>query len=420
MNGQDVNVLHLVMNGQVIGDIQRTGRRRMRLRYAPEQEVYTPLSVSMPGAASRYREKVLEPWLSGLLPDRPETVRQWRRQFGLTDSSVFALLGHVGEDVAGAAQFVRPERLDSVLATAGDLKHLEDGRISDMLRRALADLPVSAADHSRGKFSLAGAQAKIALHRTSNGWSDPSGSVPSTHIVKPAIPGRTDQDLVEAVTLRAAANLGLRAAACSVDEFEDERALVVSRFDRVQDGHRRWARVHQEDMAQGLSLWPQQKYESQGGPRATTVAGLVRRVSREPEEDCRRFAQALVFNWLTLGTDAHARNYALLLSGPAVRLAPLYDLNSFLGYSDGSGADLSMSVGGEFRAGRIAVADWTSFAPALQVGADWLRDEIERQREGMLQALRAAAGSHDVARFDSPVVDRLLANATVWLNSLRA
>src|SRR3546814_6493642 len=79
-----------------------------------------------------------------------------------------------------------------------------------MRRRAKADLPVSLDDSQTGKFSLAGAQAKIALHRTDSGWTDPHGAIPSTHIIKPAIPGMEDQDLVEHVTMRTAATLGLR------------------------------------------------------------------------------------------------------------------------------------------------------------------------------------------------------------------
>src|SRR5690606_38267992 len=133
---------------------------------ARRTETFTPLSVSMPGTADRHRETVLEPWLSSLLPDRPETLRLWRRQVRLTDESVFSLLRHVGEDVAGAAQLVRPERLDAVLNTPGDLNPLDDGQIAEMLRRALANLPLSPAETDQGKFSLAGAQAKIALNRT--------------------------------------------------------------------------------------------------------------------------------------------------------------------------------------------------------------------------------------------------------------
>ena len=50
------------------------------------------------------------------------------------------------------------------------------------------------------------------------------------------------------------------------------------------------------------------------------------------EEAVRRFADALIWNWLIAGTDAHAKNYWILLAGNQVRLAPLYDIASALPY----------------------------------------------------------------------------------------
>lgn len=77
MNARGHYMLPVVMNSRVVGDVQRAGKRRMRLRYDDRATGrFTPLSVSMPGPFGRYRETVLVPWLQGLLPDRPETVRQ--------------------------------------------------------------------------------------------------------------------------------------------------------------------------------------------------------------------------------------------------------------------------------------------------------------------------------------------------------
>ncbi|MFD4438499.1 type II toxin-antitoxin system HipA family toxin [Nocardia sp. NPDC058519] len=419
MTDANSHVLYVVMNGRVIGDIQRTSRRRMRLRYADHLPGrFTPLSVSMQGPMGRYRESALAPWLEGLLPDRPETLRQWRRRFGIADdNSSFSLLRHVGEDVAGAAQFVRPDRLDFIQERQGDLAELGSTQIAEMLRRARADLPTSATDDTSGKFSLAGAQAKIALHRTVDGWSDPVGAIPSTHIIKPPIPNMLDQDLVEAVTLRTAADLGLRTATCTIEEFDDERAIVVARYDRIRRDDQ-WQRVHQEDMCQAMAIWPIHKYQSQGGPGAEVIADLIRARSHRPEEDNRRFAQALVFNWLICGTDAHARNYSLLLSGESVRLAPLYDLNSHLAYSDGSGNDLSMSMNQQFRAEQITVTDWIRFAPAIHVEPDWLRDEIDRQSGGLMDVMTKATQHDDIARYDSPTITRLLSNTERWIDRM--
>ncbi|MPY85844.1 MAG: hypothetical protein GEV00_21720 [Actinophytocola sp.] len=183
----------------------------------------------------------------------------------------------------------------------------------------------------------------------------------------------------------------------------------------MQRSNGRWQRVHQEDMCQALTVWPNRKYESQGGPGATTIADLIYRTSSKPEQDARRFAQALVFNWLTCGTDGHARNYSLLLSGEDIRLAPLYDLNSHLAYSDGTGNDLSMGVNGRFRAAGLSVDDWARFATTLRVDPDWLRNEITRQSDGLLDAMARATKSDDIARYDSAAVARLLTNTEAWV-----
>lgn len=416
----DERTLHVVMNGRVVGDINRTGKNKVRLRYEDAAaDHFTPLSVSMPGPIGRYREAVVVPWVEALLPDRPETLRQWRRRFGVTDQSPLALLLHVGEDVAGAAQFVRPSRLDVVLGRTGEARVLTDDDVAEMLRRAKADLPVSLDESHTGKFSLAGAQAKIALHQTDNGWTDPHGATPSTFIIKPAIPGMEDQDLVEHVTMQTAAALGLRVARSSVEQFGDTRAVVVRRYDRRQSRTGAWSRLHQEDMCQALGVRPSRKYESQGGPGAGVVAHLIHKHSTARDEgDNRRFVQALIYNWLVCGTDAHARNYSLMLSGSNVALAPLYDLNSHLAYSDGTGNDLSMSVAGTFRAASVKVEDWTRASDELFVDTDWIRDEVARQAEQIRDALGDVTKDPDVATYKSPVVKRLVENTNRWVQQL--
>lgn len=413
-------VLMVVVNGQVIGDIQRTTPKKMRLRYSAESSTaFTPLSVTMPGPTGRYREPVLSPWLDGLLPDRPETLRQWRRKFSLddnlpTDSSTFALLRHVGEDVAGAAQFVRPERLDEVLSRGDALTAVSDNDIADMLRRAQADLPVSTEHGPNGKFSLAGAQAKIALHLDEGAWSNPHGASPSTHILKPAIPGMEDQDLIEAVTMGAARRLGLRTASVDVAEFAGLRTLVVERYDRTRLPDGRWVRVHQEDMCQASATPPFRKYESQRGPGARKVADLIATCSSEPEIDNRRFVQALLFNWLICGTDAHARNYSIMLNGRNVRLAPLYDVNSHLAYTSGAGSDLSMGVDGVFRASLVSRRRWIEEAPRLRVDPAWMEAEIDRQRSLIVESMYEAAAVDNVSQYASPVVARMVGEAERW------
>jgi len=409
------NVLTLIYNSEPVGEIVRAGKDRYRLRYfevAASEAWFTPLSVGLPAGAARHSSERVRWWLSGLLPDRPPLLLKWRKEFGVTDLEPFALLRWVGEDVTGGFQFVRAERLDAVLSGSGALAPIGEMEVAQRLAQAKADVPLSAPSGG-GKFSLPGAQAKIALNRTHSQWADPDGAVPSTHILKPAVPGYVDQDLCEFMTMTAAQTIGLTAARSEILQFGVERAFVTTRYDRDWSAGA-LVRIHQEDMCQALGMDPFYKYENQGGPGAAEIAGIIQSRSSAPVDDCARFAQALVYNWLICGTDAHARNYSLMLLREDVRLAPLYDLNGHLAFDNGANADLSMSVNGKLRAASIRREDWVAMAPRLFVDADWLVQEIERQATVLPDALSDAAKAGDVSAFVSDLPSRYVENVATW------
>jgi serine/threonine-protein kinase HipA len=65
---------------------------------------------------------------------------------------------------------------------------------------------------------------------------------------------------------------------------------------------------------------------------------------RVADQTLARFFDALAWNWLIAGTDAHAKNYSLLLAGGQVRLAPLYDIASALPYEHERGLRFAMKL----------------------------------------------------------------------------
>lgn len=92
----------------------------------------------------------------------------------------------------------------------------------------------------------------------------------------------------------------------------------------------RWVRLHQEDLCQSMAVLPQKKYQVDGGPSVRQIARLFRSLpdAQDRVRNAERFYDALVFSLASQGTDAHAKNYSLLLEGDHARLAPLYDLGS--------------------------------------------------------------------------------------------
>lgn len=153
--------------------------------------------------------------------------------------------------------------------------------------------------------------------------------------------------------MKTAGLLEIPVAQVTHQPFEDEPALIVKRFDRTTDTRENVSRLHQEDLCQALSKMPYEKYTSDGGPSAADILALLASL---PYADFNvpSFIRMLFFNVLIGGTDAHAKNYSLLLSGNGALLAPMYDVASGLPYELlRRHGKLAMGVGGENRLGRI-------------------------------------------------------------------
>jgi serine/threonine-protein kinase HipA len=366
----------------------------------------TPLSLSMPLTAGEHRHRVVEPFLWGLLPDSENVLRQWGRKFQVPVSHPFGLLANVGQDIPGAMRIVPTD--DVAASQDGGIEWLSDADVAERLRAVRRDRSAWLGVGEGGRWSLAGAQPKIALLHD-NGWGRPSGRLATTHILKPAITDLDDHDLNEHLCLRAANGVGLRAAQTSVSAFEEERAIVVRRYDRVRLPDGTWRRVHQEDMCQALAVHPAQKYQNDGGPSPTQIVELLRSAATpgQAEADVRSFVDALVFNWLIAAPDAHAKNYSVLLQGPEVRLAPLYDIGSILPYRETHSdlyipkLKLAMRIGDDYRVASITAGAWDRFATKIRVERDWLRHRIAVLAGSVPDALVDAAADPMVAELDS-------------------
>lgn len=350
VRNNDNETLLVLLNGEIMGRIDAVRQGRLRFRYGEDyldSGSGIPLSLSMPLLSVEHGHDVIHPFLWGLLPDNDQVVRRWAARYHVSSNNIFGLLSQVGEDCAGAVQFIPEDRLENM--EGGRRQSLAEDDIAEILRDLRRDPSLTRRAADTGQFSLAGAQAKTALQFNGGRWYMPSGREPTTHILKPPRPDLDGHLENEHFCLRLAATAGLRVAHTFVQRFGDEAAIVVERYDR-QKGTKRLVRIHQEDACQALAVHPANKYENEGGPGIERIMDLLNQSSRSIE-DRRRFMQAIAFNYLILGTDAHAKNYSLLLGAEGqVRLAPLYDLASHLPY-DRSRKDerFAMRIDGHYR-----------------------------------------------------------------------
>ena len=138
-----VSRLMVLLEGRVVGWLDRLDQGRLRLTYADEyrdEPDATPLSLSMPKATRAHNDAAITPWLWGLLPDNDRVLTRWGRAFGVSTSSPFSLLStQVGRDCAGAVQFVEPDDLETLVARAGGVDWLDDAHVAARLRELKDD-----------------------------------------------------------------------------------------------------------------------------------------------------------------------------------------------------------------------------------------------------------------------------------------
>lgn len=391
--------LDVFMDGTLCGRVEQSPSGNLTFRYEPEYQAApnaTPLSLSMPLAATLHKKRSVLPFLQGLLPDSEGALQTIARRFRISPSNPFAILEHIGADVAGALQFMTPGTgsSDGTLSRK-TVRPVSDADVAEMLDHVVTEYKDGTPyDDSAGRFSLAGAQPKIALHQLPNGsWAVPQDATPTTHILKPAAGNFSRLDVVEQLTMRAAAFLGLEVAKSGLARIGDWDVFVTRRYDRQEvDGT--WRRIHQEDFCQALSVPPAKKYQHRdGGPGASDIAALVRSL---PLEADRRAAgeglyRAFVFNTVAGCTDAHAKNYSALLNGSRARLSPLYDLATYAPYWDGeSNIDLAMSVKGEYRLQKISKQMLVSMSTQFSVETEAAREIVEHYCAGIVEAFEAA------------------------------
>jgi serine/threonine-protein kinase HipA len=420
--------LIVLLNERSTGIVRQDRRSRLKFVYDDEwreaRGAY-PLSLSMPLAASEHDHAVIDAYLWGLLPDNEFILGKWAQKFQVSARNAFALISNVGEDCAGAVQFVRPERLDGLLAAGpGEIDWIDEQDIASRLKTLRADHSAWRRPQDRGQFSLAGAQPKTALYYENGRWGVPSGRMPTTHILKPPTGEFDGHAENEHFCLALARKLGLPTAGSSIQRFDNEIAIVIERYDRRRTANG-VIRAHQEDICQALGIPPTKKYQNEGGPGIADIVTLLEGASTAARDDIDTILRAAALNWLIAGTDAHAKNYSVLIgAGGRARLAPLYDLASALPYDefDFQKLKLAMKIGGEYRLRDIGKRQWMKTAETLKIDAEAMLALVSEIAAAMLDAADQVRRTIQNQGVTHPVIDkaakRIAARARTCIKTL--
>ena len=275
----------------------------------------------MPLKADRIASDIFLPWAANLLPES-EQLRTLGQLLGLSRSDVIGLLSAIGGDTAGALSIGQPGRTATV-----QWRPVEN---PDELERLIEGLPSKPflVGEEGVSMSLAGAQTKLAVAVDETGRiSIPMNGSPSTHILKPDVPRLWGSIYNEAFCLTLARRINLSTPYVTTGRAGKRTYLLVERYDRTYDSGR-WRRLHQEDYCQALGRPPSAKYEcNQTGIRGPTLKEMFALTRRHmPPTEILRLLDMVIFNVLACNTDAHAKNYSIMIRGNGVSLAPAYDV----------------------------------------------------------------------------------------------
>lgn len=325
--------LHVYLNGYLVGRLSKQLNGAVVFTYDPawaDRPDAIPVSLSLHLRPEPHRGPEVAAFFDNLLPDQPAIRRRVAERIGAPGTDAYGLLSRIGRDCVGALQFfdddTPPSSLDRI-----EGEPVSDDDIATMLKN-LGQTPLGLQGDDDFRISIAGAQEKTALLFHEGQWLKPTGTTPTTHILKTQI-GHLPNGINlsnsvenEFYCLNLAQAFGLDVNHAEMMVFSGTKALVVRRFDRKRLNNGWLIRLPQEDFCQLTGTPPTLKYQSEGGPGIVEILDALKG-SDDPGRDHRDFLMAQMLFWIIGATDGHAKNFSVFLApGGRFRMTPLYDI----------------------------------------------------------------------------------------------
>lgn len=333
--------LSVFQNGEIVGYLSKQPSGAVEFVYADEwlsNDRAYPVSLSMPLREDAYKGAPVVAVFENLLPDSESLRSRVAEKVGADGTDAYSLLAQIGRDCVGALQFF-PENADVDFSKLHTIQGeaIKDEEIESLLNN-LARVPLGLDREHDFRISVAGAQEKTALLFHKGKWMRPTGTTPTTHILKTQIGELPNGiDLSNSVEnefygLAVMEAFGLPVNKTEIKTFDKTKSLVIERFDRAWTEDGILLRIPQEDCCQALSIPPSRKYQSDNRPSNEKQPSMVEilnllKGSDQPAEDQKAFLKAQIIFWLIGATDGHGKNFSIYLGqGGRFILTPFYDV----------------------------------------------------------------------------------------------
>lgn len=344
-----------------------------------------PLSILMPLSTRPVKPALFLPWAANLLPEGAQ-LRTVGLTLGASPDDVIGILSEIGRDTAGALSIGQPGS-----TSPGDWKAVKTEADLERIIGELPKKPFLAGDEGVS-MSLAGVQNKLGVAiNAKNQICIPTDGAPSTHILKPDSEQLFGGVQNEALCLTLARRCGLNVPSVTTGKAGKRTYFLINRYDRIQQGDR-WRRLHQEDFCQALGKPPSAKYESNQtgikGPTLVEMFALTRNAMGA--RDVLALLDQVIFNIIACNTDAHAKNYSLMISGKGFSLAPVYDVMCAAAW-DGITKNLAQKIADKNRGEYLKRRHWERFATDCGLNPTQTVRRVEMLASSVLNEVAAAA-----------------------------
>ena len=340
-----------------------------KMEFTYDEGVQNQISLSLPLQKEPFKEKACRAFFGGLLPENTNMRELLAKKYNINVNDDFKLLKEIGRDCAGALSFhemEEPQKHYQMVKIEGSILSEEE------LKKYLEELPYR--PYLGKRLSLAGAQEKTAICVIDDKIALPDDDVPTTHIIKTALPKYSQSIQNEYICMKAAKEMGLDVADVEIRKAEDIYFLLIKRFDRKYSNNLECERILQEDFAQSLGVQARDKYK-------VTFRDCLKVLNQTatPANSKLKFVKQVIFNYLIGNTDAHAKNFSVYLTQGDISLTPAYDLLCSSIYD--CDQRIAMKIGKAKYYAEVEAEDWEVFAHDLDISYKLVQTELARQKE---------------------------------------
>jgi serine/threonine-protein kinase HipA len=382
-----VDELNVYYESRTVGTVS-VHRDGPSFTYAPEwlsTRGAFPVSLLMPLSPRRVPPRLFLPWAANLLPESSQ-LRAIGLQLGAAPEDVIGILAELGRDTAGALSVGKPGT-----KSTHDWKPIPSEKALEKILDELPSKPMLVGEDGVS-MSLAGVQTKLGVAIDAEGRiCVPVNGAPSTWIMKPDAERLYGGVQNEALCLVLARRIGLNAPEVTTGKAGRRTYLMVKRYDRVEQ-QGRWRRLHQEDFCQALGKPPSAKYESNQtgipGPTLVDMFAVTRNAMQAP--DIINLLDYVIFNVIACNTDAHAKNYSMMISGRGFKLAPIYDVMCGEAWEHVT-RNMAQKIAGKSRGEHLKRRHWQRFAADVGLNAPRLIARVEALARSALAETRNAS-----------------------------